>query len=60
MDARFTLRDNFKTILESFETYEEAKKAFDIYILQNKSNFIETEKTYEIYDEIEDRAILVS
>ena len=60
MDDRFTLRDNFKTILESFETYEEAKKAFDIYILQNKSNFIETEKTYEIYDEIEDRAILVS
>lgn len=52
MDNRFILRDNFKTELECFETYEEAKKAFDRYTLKHRSKYNEEEITYEIYDEI--------
>lgn len=60
MDNRFTLRDNFITVLESFETYDEAKKAFDSYTQKHRSKYNKEEITYEIYDEIEDRVILVS
>ena len=60
MEDRFILRDRFETELESFETFEEAKRVFDRYILQNRTKSIEVANYYEIYDSVQERIILVS